>query len=58
MHHVRGAADAAQDDERPVHGADEENDPNDLARHQGDGHHDQGDAGSDLHDLDCQQVKY
>ena len=64
VHHVRGAADAAQDDERPVHWADD----------QGDGHNDQGAAGSDnaqddsrlahetdedtdLHKLDCQQVK-
>ena len=49
VHHVRGAADAAQDDERPVHWADEEADPHDLARHQdqGDGHNDQGAAGSD-----------
>ena len=60
MHHVRGAADrdAAQDDERLVHGADEEADPHDLARHhdQGDGHHDQGAADSDAAQDDSRLV--
>ncbi len=43
------AADTAQDDVRPVHWADEEADPHDLARHhdQGDEHHAPGGAGHD-----------